>query len=221
MKLAVRVLASLVLSVCSGMIGSAPINAENPCPSVAPSNVAAVRGNTWIGTVVAAHPTDTVDADGLQHWLLVFAVDTVLSTLGDNQPAHATDLVAGTHFSLPSTNCTHPGDLGLAVGDRYLVSTGQIGRHGTLSQNEIAWMIDNGRASVVDYYDVGHLPAALSSVRNVGDLVALLAPSKLPPTTSSQADDRNASEVVPLAVTWLGVFGVAMVIPWRRRTRLR
>src|SRR5260221_4748384 len=184
------------------IVAAAPDLGEDTCVADAPHEVNAIRGLTWTGTVVAIQKV-SVDHEGIEHWTIKFAVDQVYAHAPDRDFPKGAILATGVPFSLPNATCGHSrGDLGLAVGHRYLVSAGFIADNGISIGNLAIWGIDGEAAAIVPgLYETSFVSPEITGVRTLGEALSLLGVARAQPTEdpSSAAPSINADSTWSLA----------------------
>jgi hypothetical protein len=203
------------------ILAAAPTRAEDTCVAAAPDEPDAVRGITWTGTVVGIQKR-RVDADGIEHWTIEFAVDHVFTHDPDRDFPKGAILAPGLPFTLPNATCGRsPGDLGLLVGHRYLVTAGFIADGGIAVSNLAIWELDGERASIVPgLYPSGLASADITGVRTLAEALALLGIAQPQPTEPPilAAPGSPVDWTVPFALAAvIAVAGLAAVGVRRRR----
>jgi hypothetical protein len=207
-------------------VSVAPALAEDTCVADAPHDVEAIRGFTWTGTVVAIQKL-RVDDEGIQQWTIEFAVDHVYAHVPDRDFPKGAILAPGLPFTLPNAACGDSrGDLGLAVGHRYLVSAGFIADEGIALGNLAIWRIDGQDAAIVPgLYQTSFVSPEITGVGTLAEALALLGVEQAQPkdVSPSIAPATKADSTLVFAAIAAGaaLVSVAALVLLRRRGHVR
>jgi hypothetical protein len=189
--------------------------AEDTCAPSAPLQPQDVIGITWSGTVAQVRQTGLNDA-GIQLWSIRMAVDTVYAHLPDRDFPTGAVLAPGVVFELPSDSCGRKGDMGMRVGQRYLVSTAFVASDGTSIGNLIVWEINGPEAHLVPgLYQTSFVSEQLISVKSVGEALTLVGISGQAAESPAPGESPNrTAEAVPpsTAADSRGAIGLAAVV---------
>lgn len=216
-RMRLALVASWVALLATGMVQ--PAMAEDVCPVTVPRTAADVRGTAWSGVVIRDEPTAPIDDTGYQPWIVTFDVTGVYARDPAAQLPFEQQLVAGQRFRVAVSNCGGRGDLGMAVGNRYLVTTGEFIGDLPLFSRTAAWRLHGQDARLVNMYGRTITTGPLLGARTLGEALGLVAPNALPPTEAAGPAASNG--VAPWPLLAAALIGAALWILRRRSYALR